>query len=498
MLFGLDRDPNLNWDVYGRDINQTVFNMAEAFHNRLDFSWDSGIPVPEVDLIVGTGLCSIGQYQSTWRIKVGPVRIDPIVRINEVNGDGTVPLFSASLYDPDRGIDHRGGANVYYVAKKYSSHAFLLSKEPISQLVLNLLMGDSNLPDGIIQEADVPKKCSGATINIESPVDLHVTDAIGNHTGWADIEGAMIEEGIPDSQYEEIEETKSVYLPDDGEYTIFLKATDSGSFNLILRLYRSDGTEKTIVYLRAPLTITTTGEMVFDTSSIEPPLLNLDHNGDGLTDDIIEATSILDSTESVDSKPPQIEIFGPKQGQVLAGSALVEWQSNDDLSGILNEWGYIDMGTPNEILVFNGEVAILPYGEHTLTVLAEDRLGNASQEQVSFTVYSFEWLSPISGSGSYSAKAGSTIPVKFGVRDLNGVFVQDKSVELNLLDGSGNVVAGPFVFAHNPAQGVAILGNTQYHYNLKTKGLAPGTYTLRVIFNSPQMSGIIELPIILR
>ena len=482
LLFGLDRDPNLNWDVYGKDINQTVFNRAEAFHNRLDFSWDSGIPIPEVDLIVGTGLCTIGQYQSTWRVKAGPVRIDPIVHINEVNGDGTVPLFSSSLYDPDRGIDHRGGANVYYVAKKYADHAFMLSEEPIKQFVINLLKGGDNLPDdGIIQEANVPKKCSGATINIESPVELHVIDAAGNHTGWAtpsDIDGPIIEEDIPHSQYDEIEGNKTVYLPDDGEYTIFLKATDSGSFNLILHLYKSDGTEKTIVYLRAPLSIATTGEMLFDTSSIEPPLLNLDHDGDGVVDDIVEATSVLDSTESADNEPPQIEIVSPKQGQVLAGSTRVEWQSNDEITGVLNEWGYIDMGTPNELLVFNGAVTTLPYGEHTLTVLAEDYLGNASQEQVSFTVYSFEWLSPISGSGTYSAKSGNTIPVKFRVRDLDGVFVHDESVELNLLDGSGNVVAGPFVFAQNPTQGVAILGNTQYHYNLKTKGLATGTYTL--------------------
>ncbi|MDI6768846.1 MAG: hypothetical protein QMD04_04140 [Anaerolineales bacterium] len=266
---------------------------------------------------------------------------------------------------------------------------------------------------------------------------------------------------------------------------------------MILHLYKSDGTEKAIVYLRAPLTITTTGEMLFDTSSIELPLLNLDHDGDGVIDDVVEATSVLDTTESVDSKSPQIEIVSPTQGQVLAGSTLVEWQSNDDISGVLNEWGYIDMGTPNELLVFNGAVTILPYGAHTLTVLAEDHLGNASQEQVSFTVYFFEWLSPISGSGTYSAKAGSTIPVKFRVHDLSGIFVRDESVELNLLDDSGNVIAGPFVFAHNPTQGVAILGNTQYHHNLKTKGLIAGTYILQVVFNSPHMSGIIELPIIL-
>ena len=74
----------------------------------------------------------------------------------------------------------------------------------------------------------------------------------------------------------------------------------------------------------------------------------------------------------------------------------------------------------------------------------------------------------------------------------------DESVELNILDGSGNIVAGPFVFAHNPTQGVTIVDNKQYHHNLQTKGRSPGSYILKVIFNSPQLNSIVELPIILR
>ncbi|MBI5840498.1 MAG: PxKF domain-containing protein, partial [Chloroflexi bacterium] len=506
MLFGLDRDPDLDWDGAGKDINQTVFNMGEAFHDQLDFSWDSSIPVPDIDIIAGTGKCTIGQIQAGYRISFkppigGPVQIGPIVRLKYVNGDNTVPLFSATLYDPARGIDHRGGANVYYVARKFTDHAFLPSKDPVRQLVLNLLAGDNNVPDGIISEADVPKRCQGTIINVESPVELHVTDAADNHTGWAtlpDVGGPVIEQAIPGSEYDEIEETKSVYLPDDGAYTISLKATDSGSFNLILDLYKSDGTVGSIVFLRAPLTTTTTGEMTYDTSSTEPPLLYLDHNEDGIYDETITATSVLGQTESTDTQPPQIQITSPLQGQVLAGGGLMAWQTGDDNSGVLNEWGYIDMDTPNALQVTNGEVMTLPPGSHTLTVLAEDRLGNASQEQVSFTVYPFEWLFPLGGTGTYSAKAGSAIPVKFSVSDLDGMFVHDESVELSLLDASGNIAVGPIIFAHNPNQGVAIQGHGQYHHNLKTKGLAAGTYTLRVVFNSSQLSGVVELDTILR
>ncbi|MGB8980581.1 MAG: hypothetical protein WCC12_01780 [Anaerolineales bacterium] len=501
LLFRLDKDPNIDWDGTGKDINQTVFNLSESFHDTLDFSWDSGIPVPEIDLIAGTGQCTIGQVQPTYRVKLQnpfgkPIQIGPIIRLNYVNGDNTVPLFSATLYDPGRGIDHKGGANVYYVESKSTDHAMLPSKTPVRQLVLNLLKGDTSLPSGIIGQADVPKRCKATVLNIESPVEVHVTDAAGNHTGYTD--GSILEQAIPGSMYNETDETKSVVLPEDGVYTFDLKSTGSGSFNLILDLYKSDGTVKSIVYLRAPLTTTTTGKMTYDTSSTEPSLLYLDYDGDGVSDETISATTVFGPTQNPDTQPPQVRITSPGQGQVLTGSGWLAWQTSDDNAGVLHEWGYLDMDTPNAVQVTNGAVIPLTPGSHTLTVLAEDRLGNASQEKVSFSVYALEWLSPISNSEPYSAKAGSTIPIKFSVHDLNGVFIHDESVQLSLLDASGDAVAGPFVYADNPTQGVAILGTAQYHYNLRTKGLVPGRYTIQVTFNSQQMSGTVELPILLQ
>jgi hypothetical protein len=126
--------------------------------------------------------------------------------------------------------------------------------------------------------------------------------------------------------------------------------------------------------------------MLFDTTLAQLPLLNLDHDGDGAIDEIIEATSFLNSTESADNNPPHIEIISPDQSQQVVGSVHAEWVTQDSLSGVLNEWGYIDIGTENEQLVANDETTILLPGEHTLSIFAEDRLGNASQEQVSFTV----------------------------------------------------------------------------------------------------------------
>jgi hypothetical protein len=176
----------------------------------------------------------------------------------------------------------------------------------------------------------------------------------------------------------------------------------------------------------------------------------------------------------------------------------IAWQVTDDSSGVLNEWGVVDNNLPSRIEVANNSTMALPAGQHTLTVFAEDKVGNASLKESTFVIYSFEWLPPLSIADPYATRAGSTLPVKFKVRDLAGKTVQDASVELRLLDASGNTVAGPFFSASNPNQGVKIQGDGQYHHNLRTTGLAPGTYTLQVTFNSAQLGGLVTRTIVIQ
>lgn len=355
------------------------------------------------------------------------------------------------------------------------------------------------MPGGISQTQT--GKCKGKVVSVESPVELHVYDNAGNHTGLTALPGMpdaglIIEEGIPGSTYEELLESKFVYLSEEGTYTIRLNATGEGTFNLRLRSYQDDQVVRTIVYLRVPLTPTTVGQLEYATTASTPPFLQLDHDGNGTFEQTFTATSDLGADESADSQAPNIQILSPGNHQAVIG-ATVAWRTNDNLSGVLAEEGIIDNNTPAALRVANGSTVALPTGEHTLTVLAEDRFGNASHAEVSFIVYAFEWRPPLITANPYIAQTGRTIPVKFKVLDLIGGTVHDETVELRLLDSMGNTVGGPFFFANNPAQGVAIQGDGQYHHNLRTAGLAPGTYTLQVTFNSPQLSGLVTRTILI-
>lgn len=143
--------------------------------------------------------------------------------------------------------------------------------------------------------------------------------------------------------------------------------------------------------------------------------------------------------------------------------------------------------------------ALIQYGDEDLQSIISSELKKPPLENmIGLTLneawsqingYEFEWLSPIGNSNPYVAQQGSTISVKFTLTDFEGNFVEDESVYLQITDSNGNVVFGPILVSNNPNNGIKIQGN-QYHYNLKTKDLPLGSYTLEVFYNNETQSEI--------
>jgi hypothetical protein len=95
------------------------------------------------------------------------------------------------------------------------------------------------------------------------------------------------------------------------------------------------------------------------------------------------------------------------------------------------------------------------------------------------------FLPPINTDGSSIFKLGSTVPIKFQLKDLQGNFITDAKVILNTAKLTSSVF-GSEVEAISTA--AATTGNlfrydpasNQYIFNLSTKGLSKGTYQLKV------------------
>ena len=125
-------------------------------------------------------------------------------------------------------------------------------------------------------------------------------------------------------------------------------------------------------------------------------------------------------------------------------------------------------------------------GTYTVAVTVSDSNGGSTTANMLVKVsgYTYEWLEPIAD----MFVVGRNLPVKFTVRGPDGSFVLDRTVVVDVIDASGTVVAGPYVFGDQPSRSVMVSGDT-YHVNVDTRDLAANMYWLRVSFSSPTLTG---------
>jgi hypothetical protein len=98
--------------------------------------------------------------------------------------------------------------------------------------------------------------------------------------------------------------------------------------------------------------------------------------------------------------------------------------------------------------------------------------------------YTFSgFQSPFSGNGKDPFKAGSTVPVKFQLKDAQGNYVKNAAAQLSIAKIT-NGEEGTYVAANSPGNGNNAIrydsSTNQYIFNLSTKDLAAGTYSLKL------------------
>lgn len=125
-------------------------------------------------------------------------------------------------------------------------------------------------------------------------------------------------------------------------------------------------------------------------------------------------------------------------------------------------------------------------GTYNVVVTVGDGRGGSTSATMVVKVggFSYEWLDPL---GSEFV-VGRNLPVKFTVLDRYGSFVFDRTVSVDVIDDTGNVMAGPYLFGDQPSRAVTVSSDS-YHVNVDTRDLAPGMYWLRVQFSSARLTG---------
>lgn len=147
-------------------------------------------------------------------------------------------------------------------------------------------------------------------------------------------------------------------------------------------------------------------------------------------------------------------------------------------------------GTGVAPLALNGSQFTLDHtyansGTYVVTVNALDSNGDTGSGSLTVHVfrYSYEFEAPV----GTSFVVGRNLPVMFTVRGPDAAPFFDPTVRVDVVDESGTVMSGPYVFGDQPSRAVT-WSSDSYHVNVDTRGLVAGMYWLRVQFSSPALT----------
>ncbi len=246
-------------------------------------------------------------------------------------------------------------------------------------LVKNILVGDSAMPSGTNNQ---PYAFSGNALSVHSPVLIHAYDQSGDHTG--PLPNGDYEAKIPGSSYEVLGDAKFIWLPDSGQYTVKFEATGQGTFDFKIRNYANDVNDKTILYNNIPLTTNTKAETIFNTAVTQPPVLQVDQDGNGTVDTQVNSSNILTGDANYDETPPKttVKISGiTGNNGWYKSDAIVELNATDETngSGIAKTEYSLDNG--QTIKIYTQPFPISQEGINKLKFRSKDQAGNEETPQ---------------------------------------------------------------------------------------------------------------------
>jgi len=240
---------------------------------------------------------------------------------------------------------------------------------------------------------------------------------------------------------------------------VTLTATATGEIGVKEIHYTLDGTPNVIQGATAIFTISTEGThslsywAVDNSGSIEPP-----HS----------------QTIKIDKTPPTVELTLPQP--LLHQAASATWIATDSISDV-------DGPASGTVAVDTSSV-----GPKTVTVTVKDYAGNSrTVTGTCYVTYAFsEFLEPINNDGTSIFKLGSTVPVKFQLKDAQGNLISTAVAKIYVTKITNAVLGDEMEPVSTSA---ATTGNLfrytgdQYIFNLGTKTLSKGTWQIKVVLD---------------
>lgn len=197
-------------------------------------------------------------------------------------------------------------------------HAQILEAGSLLDLVGQIIGKDiSALPQDYITKEKPISHTGGLVLSVHSPVSLGITDSHGLYTGLSrtsvNPDGfSIVEEKVPNSSYEEIDDEKYIDIPSDGTYTVSIQGEGSGTFTFNQENVSEGEILSSKSFVNLPVTPLLRADL-FINQGVLSDKINIDTDGNGKVDLQIQASSEFDPVSYLTVMKSVIKTFGLKK-----------------------------------------------------------------------------------------------------------------------------------------------------------------------------------------
>jgi len=388
--------------------NGGLAKKALELHQTVDY-WSDLPAGVSFRLIVGSGLeGTIGGLKAQkdkWPWSGTRWDIIP------TNGDGTVPLASASLQG--NGVNYSGGVPIWYA--NGVDHGGLTGTDYILDFVAAMLATPPNTqamarvqhaapaslnselqlyqgatiaaaPHQAVTAPPVPPQMSetpfpldGAQISVFHAAALHLYDSAGHHTGPKP--DGSFELSIPGSSYAVIESGIFATVPAGKTYQVEVVPQGDQQFDFQVRDVEGLDThfiKRTLLYDAVQVGPAGSASLSVNPTNLgTTPMMGLDLNGDGQVDKQMPPSSDLDSSQSYDFQPPQTTITAEGAHNArgwYTGKVRITIATTDDGTGVASVNYSLDDG--RTLNPYSGPFEVVAEVTPSITADTFDHAGN--------------------------------------------------------------------------------------------------------------------------
>lgn len=310
--------------------NAYLTTRAAALHEAID-GYSDWAGLTQVFAVVGYGQGetpgAVREYLEAGEGERAELRHE----ILRDNGDGTVPLVSATLGRYDGAADLSGGVPIFYVR---GEHGELPKIDSVQRLAADLFDTRGIAATAIsptlagrasaaavgapgeellrartdttpAQEAwrpvsEAPVPLSGRWVQLSGKIAVTITDAAGATMRVA--ADGTIEEPLPGMGAYRLQEATAIFLPAAGGYT--LQASGVGALDLRAAQVVADAERVTVAYANVALGAGATASLELPQSGVASAPLGIDRDGDGVAEEQVAPVGVLTGEAGADRVPP--------------------------------------------------------------------------------------------------------------------------------------------------------------------------------------------------